>query len=139
MAKDIYHETVKTALIKDGWRIIADPLSLAVGERNVYVDLGAEKLFAASKGNQRIAVEVKSFIRPSPVQDLENALGQYVLYRGLLEESKQHQDKTLYLAIRDKVYWDFFPEKIAQIAVRRNQLKLLVFDETTEEVVQWIE
>ena len=139
MAKDIYHETVKTALIKDGWTITADPLSLAVGERTVYVDLGAEKLFAASKGNQRIAVEVKSFIRPSPVQDLENALGQYVLYRGLLEESKQHQDKTLYLAIRDKVYWDFFPEKIAQIAVRRNQLKLLVFDETTEEVVQWIE
>ena len=82
---------------------------------------------------------MKSFIRPSPVQDLENALGQYVLYRGLLEESKQHQDKTLYLAIRDKVYRDFFPEKIAQIAVRRNQLKLLVFDETTEEVVQWIE
>jgi hypothetical protein len=139
MAKYIYHETVKTALIKDGWTITDDPLSLAVGERNVYVDIGDEKLFAAEKGNQRIAVEVKSFIRPSPVQDLENALGQYVLYRGLLEESKKHQSRTLYLAIRDKVYWDFFTEKIAQIAVRRNQLKLLVFDATTEEVVQWIE
>ena len=85
MAKDIYHETVKTALIKDGWTITSDPLSLAVGERTVYVDLGSEKLFAAEKDQLRIAVEVKSFIRPSPVQDLENALGQYVLYRGLLE------------------------------------------------------
>jgi len=86
MAKDIYHEIVKTALIKDGWTITSDP-STAVGERNVYVDLGSEKFFAAEKDQRRIAVEEKSFIRPSPVQDLQNALGQYVLYRGLLEES----------------------------------------------------
>jgi hypothetical protein len=27
-AKDIYHETVKNALIKDGWTITDDPLKL---------------------------------------------------------------------------------------------------------------
>lgn len=103
------------------------------------MDLGSEKLFAAEKDQRRIAVEVKSFIRPSPVQDLENALGQYVLYRSLLEESTNNQDRRLYLAIREAIYLDFFPEKIAQIAMRRSQLKLLIFDPKTEEIVQWIE
>ncbi|MDJ1170853.1 element excision factor XisH family protein [Roseofilum sp. BLCC_M154] len=139
MAKDIYHETVKMALIKDGWTITNDPLSLAVGGRMVYVDLGAEKLLAAEKDNQRIAVEIKSFVRPSPVQDLENALGQYVLYRGLMQESPLHQDRKLYLAVSDLVYFDFFEEKIAQIAIRTNQVKVLTFDETSQEISQWIE
>jgi hypothetical protein len=48
---------------------------LAIGERDLYVDLGAEKLLIADRGSQKIAVEVKSFISPSPVKDLENALG----------------------------------------------------------------
>ncbi|NEO51185.1 MAG: fatty-acid synthase [Moorea sp. SIO4A3] len=139
MAKDIYHETVKTALIKDGWVITNDPLALAVGERTVYVDMGSEKLFAAEKGRRRIAVEVKSFIRPSPVQDLENALGQYVLYRGLLKESTNHRYRTLYLAIRNAVYLDFFQEKIARIAIENNQLNLRIFDAEGEEIVQWID
>lgn len=111
MAKDIYHHTVKTALIKDGWTVTHDPLTLVVGNRSVYVDLGSEKLFAAEKDRQSIAVEVKSFIRPSPVQDLENALGQYVLYRDLIEESRLHGDRTLYLAIPDLIYFEFFSRK----------------------------
>ena len=82
---------------------------------------------------------MKSFIRPSPVQDLETALGQYVLYRGLLEESDVHGDKTLYLAVRDLIYFEFFQERIARVAIRSTQLKLLVFNAEAEEVVQWIE
>ena len=139
MAKDIYHETVKTALTKDGWTITNDPLSLAVGGRTVYVDLGAEKLLAAEKDNQRIAVEVKSFVRPSPVQDLKNVLGQYVLYRSLMQESPLDRDRKLYLAVSDAVYFDFFEEKIAQIALRGNQVKVLTFDEISQEISQWIE
>jgi XisH protein len=53
--------TVKTALIKDGWTITDDPLTLAIGERDLYVDLGAEKLLIADRGSQKIAVEVNSF------------------------------------------------------------------------------
>lgn len=40
-----------------------------------FVDLGAEKLFAAEKEGKRISVEVKSFLSPSPVKDLKQALG----------------------------------------------------------------
>ncbi len=34
MAKDIYHNVVKTALEKDGWTITNDPLTLKVGGRS---------------------------------------------------------------------------------------------------------
>ena len=66
MAKDVYHNTVRTALEKDGWTITHDPLTLKIGGRSAYVDLGAEKLFAAEKGGQRIAVEVEKFYRAIP-------------------------------------------------------------------------
>jgi hypothetical protein len=47
MAKDIYHETVKTALEKDGWTITDELFRLTIGSRSIYIDLGAQKLIAA--------------------------------------------------------------------------------------------
>ena len=85
-AKDIYHETVKNALIKDGWTITHDPLVLRWGTTDVYVDLGAEQLLAAEKRGQKIAVEIKSFVGRSDVDDLEKALGQYLLYHDILTQ-----------------------------------------------------
>lgn len=41
-ARDLYHETVKNALIKDGWTITHDPLTLELGSSRLFVDLGAE-------------------------------------------------------------------------------------------------
>ena len=134
-AKDFYHDTVKTALIKDGW-IITEPFSLKVGKRDLFIDLGAEKLLIADRTNQKIAVEVKSFISASPVSDLEQALGQYLLYESLMQ--KQYPDRLLYLAIRSTVYDSFFQEEIVQIVLESRRLKLLIFDETQEEILQWI-
>ncbi|MFP4100775.1 element excision factor XisH family protein [Coleofasciculus sp.] len=136
MAKDIYHETVKTALIKDGWMITDDPLRLKVGGRMAYVDLGAQKLFAAEKEGRKIAVEVKSFLNPSPVQDLEQALGQYIMYSQVL--SKLEPKRLLYLGIPQSVFFDFFSEELPQLIIELNHLKLLVFDPEAKEVVQWI-
>ena len=63
-AKDHFHDHVRTALKKDGWTITDDPLTIVLeGTRdNLFVDLGAERLIAAEKAAQKIAVEVKSFI-----------------------------------------------------------------------------
>lgn len=83
-AKDIYHNQVKNALIKDRWTMTDDPLILSIGKKDLFVDLGAEKLIAAEKDNQKIVVEIKSFIGNSQVNDLENALGQYILYQEVL-------------------------------------------------------
>lgn len=115
MAKDIYHSTVRTALEKDGWIITDDPLTLKVGGRSAFVDLGAEKLFAAEKEDKRIAVEVKSFISSSLVKDLEQALGQYIMYSQVLEQ--QNFNRLLYLAIPQNVFLDFFSEELPQLMV----------------------
>ena len=97
-AKDIYHDCVKIALIKDGRTVNHDPLSLKIGKKDIFVDLAAHKLLAATKQGQKIAVEIKSFIGTSEIEDLKNALGQYVLYQKILHYLAS--ERKLYLAIR---------------------------------------
>lgn len=48
-AKDIYHDAVKNALIKDGWLIIADPYIIKYEDAELYADLAAEKPIAAER------------------------------------------------------------------------------------------
>jgi hypothetical protein len=136
-AKDIYHDTVRIALEKDGWKITNNQLKLAVGKRSLYVDLGAEKLFVAEKEGRKIAVEIKSFLSPSLVHDLEEALGQYVLYSNILEE--QEPQRLLYLAVPIVTFRDFFSEEICQLILRKNQIRLIVFEPKKQEVFQWID
>ena len=136
-AKDIYHDTVKNALVKDGWTITHDPLRLKWGTNLLYVDLGAEKLLTAEKDNQKIAVEVKSFVSPSNLYDLENALGQYILYRNVLEDLEP--DRELYLAVHEEIFSTVFEESIGQMLIRKNNMKLIVFRITEEEILKWNE
>jgi hypothetical protein len=135
-ARDFYHDVVKAALIADGWTITHDPLKLSVGKKDLFVDPGAERLLAADKEGRKIAVEVKSFPGASDVADLENALGQYVLYRDILEESEP--DRLIYLAISWKVYEDLFQEPIGQLLLRRQHMRLIVFDPQKGVILQWI-
>jgi hypothetical protein len=135
-AKDIYHNIVITALEKDGWKITNEQLKLTFGNRSVYVDLGAEKLFTAEKEGRKIAVEIKSFLSNSLIHDLEEALGQYILYSNILEE--QEPERLLYLAVTKVIFNDFFSEPICQLIMRKTVIKLIVFDSQKEEVYQWI-
>ncbi len=135
-AKDIYHDRVKKALEKDGWTITNDPFKLKWGFRELFVDLGGTKLLAAERCEQKIAVEIKSFVSLSQVSDLETALGQYIVYLNILEEVEN--DRLLYLAIRQATYQEIFSEAIGALVIRKNSLRLLVFDPTKEEIVQWI-
>jgi hypothetical protein len=135
-AKDIYHEAVRFALVKDGWKILAEDYSLEYGGDRVYVDLAAEKAIAAEKQGRKILVEVKSFIGRSFVNDLEQAVGQYVIYRDILLETEL--DFELYLAITAGVYKSSFQRKLAQMIIERNQVNLLVIDSENEVVEQWI-
>ena len=75
MAKDKYHDLVRDALEKDGWTITDDPLRIQVEELTIKIDLGAEKLIAAEKEGQKIAVEIKSFIGHSVITDSYLAIG----------------------------------------------------------------
>lgn len=135
-ARDIYHEVVKNALNKDGWAITHDPLRLQWGPKDVYVDLGAERLLAAEKSGQKIAIEIKSFVGSSVLSDLENAVGQYILYRDILAQTEP--EREVYLAIHEAVYIDVFLEPIGQLLRTNNRIKLLVFEPKNEVILQWI-
>jgi hypothetical protein len=137
MVKDIIHNTVKNALIKDNWTITDDPLSLTYEELRTFVDLGAERLIGARRNNEKIAVEIKSFIGRSTVHDLEVALGQYMLYRSLLEIKEP--DRHLYIAVSHITYNLVFQGKAVQVLMQRNNIPLLVVNSETEEVSIWIE
>lgn len=135
-AKDLYHDAVRNALIKNGWTITDDPLRLTWGVREFFVDLGLSKLIAAQKAEQMIAVEIKGFTNRSAIADLEQALGQYLLYRAILEELQA--EVLLYLAIRKTTYQAIFSEPIGELIVNKYRLNLLVFDPKQEEVLEWI-
>jgi hypothetical protein len=64
-AKDRFHDTVKSALIKEGWTITHDPLYLDFDSTRIQIDLAGERLIAAERGLEKIAVEVKSFLAAS--------------------------------------------------------------------------
>lgn len=136
MAKDIYHEMVRGALESEGWIVTADPLTLSAGKRGVYVDLAAEKPIFAERENRKIAVEVKSFVSPSPVKEFETALGQYLLYKVLL--AKQEPNRTLYLAIREEIYAGFFAEEIVQFTLETHPIYLIVFDPEKGGNLKWM-
>ncbi len=135
-AKDIYHEHVKTALIKDGWQITHDPLRLDFGEKYTLVDLGAERFLAAEKDKLKIAVEIKSFVGKSTLDDLEKALGQFVLYHDILKENEP--ERILFLAVRESVFDNASDAPYWNLLLQNQRLRLIVFDPATEEITQWI-
>jgi len=135
-AKDIYHEAVKAALRKDGWVITHDPYTIAVGQRNVFVDLGAERIVGAEKGDQKIAVEIKSFQSASDIRDLEMAVGQYVFYRSLL--SRYESNRQLYLAVPHTVLLNTLEEAIVRPVLEDMAVKIVSFDPTEEAIIKWV-
>ncbi|MDX2041227.1 MAG: XisH family protein [Acidobacteriota bacterium] len=136
-AKDFYHDSLKQALIKDGWDVTADPLTFKWGKKDIYIDLGAEEIIAAEKRGRRIAVEIKSFISDSEVEDLKNALGQFILYHDIM--LRLEPDRTLYLAVRESTYADIFEEPIGEILLENRRIKLIVFDPQKEVILKWID
>ena len=84
-AKNLHHDAVVTALKTDGWTITHDPFRLEYGKRDVFIDLAAERnVLGAERNGEKIAVEIQSVVTPSAVASLEQALGQYILYRSIL-------------------------------------------------------
>jgi len=134
-AKDIYHDIVCNALIKDGWTITDDPLILKIGKRSAFVDLGAEKLIAAERDSEKIAVEIKSFLSPSPINDLENAWGQFFMYARTLQ--KRDPNRLLYLAVSRNTFEDLFQEEAGKLLLEEPGFRIMVFDVKSEEIVQW--
>ena len=135
MAKDLFHEAVKTALVKEDWTITHDPLLLDSLNTQIYVDLGAEQVIGAERNTDRIAVEIKSFLGPSYVYEFYPALGQYMAYLRAL--SMKEPERKLILAVPEKAYKAFFTKPDVQQALVDFKLNLLVYDPKKELIVDW--
>jgi hypothetical protein len=133
-AKDYYHDTVKRALIKDGWEINREQVLFIIADRHIWIDMEASK---TSEG-QKILVEVKGFQGPSQVDELMDAVGKYTVYRAVINETGG-QAIPLYLTIPDEAYQRILSERIGVIARQQAQIKLLVFDPGREEIRVWID
>jgi hypothetical protein len=135
MAKDRFHDAVRTALEKEGWTITADPYQMSVGDVDFEIDLAADML-AAERAGEKIAVEIKSFIGRSNVSDFHTALGQFINYQFALEEFEP--ERKLYLAVPQSIYNSFFQRRFTRSVVERTQIRLLLYDEKQEVIVQWL-
>ena len=88
------------------------------------------------KDLHKIAVEIKTFCGLSEMKDLEQAIGQYVLYRIFLR--RLEPDRELYLAVPQDVIEEVFSEDYGQGFIEDEHGKLLGFNVEREEVVEWL-
>ncbi len=100
------------------------------------IDIGAEKLFTAEKENRKIAVEVKSFLSVSKMNDFYGAIGQYDVYRLFLEQLEP--ERKIFLAVDLKVYSDFFSRTAVKFIIEKKNISIVVIDINTEVIIQWI-
>ncbi len=136
MAKDLYHYIVREALEKDGWEIVEDPFVLKSGGLRMEVDLAAEKVIAATRENQKIIVEIKSFINKSKLHDFYEAKDQYDVYRkGLKKEGILHQ---LFLAVEEDVYNSFFQKALIRETIEEDKISLIVYNIVSKSIISWL-
>lgn len=132
-AKDRYHDVVVRALQKDGWTIIAEQIALSMPARRLWIDIRAQK----EAQNALILVEVKGFETPaSAVAYLADAIGQCVLYQTILEYVGITD--PLYMAVPAAAFAGILGEEIGRQAIRKAQIRVIVFDPEQEEIVRWI-
>jgi hypothetical protein len=135
-AKDKVHDIVKNALINDGSTITHDPFSMKLGSADLFVDLGAEKLIAAEKGNAKIAVEVKSFLGKSIISETQDAIGQFIMYQVVMSEFDLN--RVLYLAIEEEIFDNEFSDALKTLLLEKLNINLLIFRASEEGIVKWL-
>lgn len=136
MKKDRYHDLVKAALVADGWTITHDPFTIVLGRRRGFIDLGAERDFiGAEKDVEKIAVEIKSFLGLSDLDEFEDALGQFLIYLVALEEIEPN--RLLFLAIPVGFYNRFFDDPFFVKIADRFAIRLIVYNEMNQKIVLW--
>jgi len=122
MAKDAFHELVRQALMDEGWFITHDPFILKFKNKKVEIDLAAEKLIAAEKGEDKIAIEVKSFLTASVIYEFHAALGQFINYRRILR--LKNLQRTLFLALLTDIFDAFLDDEFGWNTIKEEKLNL---------------
>lgn len=119
-----------------GWIVTNDPLYIPTFKRKLEVDLGAERVIAAEKNNEKIAVEIKSFLGLSEIHEFYKALGQFNYYKLALEDIDT--ERVLYLAVPSDIYDTLFTEPLTLKAITRYNIKIIVYNIEEEIIERWI-
>ena len=134
-ALDRFHNAVVHALVKDGWTITDNPLTLKYEGKDLFIDLGAERVISAEKESEKIAVEIKTFAGRSDMKDLHLAIGQFVVYERVLR--RLEPERVLFLAVSLAIYENVFQEAVGALMLEDHVTRLMVFDPETEAIVEW--
>ena len=133
--KDRYHDVVIHALQKSGWTIVAEQIYISVGEtaetvRRLYIDIQVQR-----DDTVLALIEVKA-LDVSPVHELMELLGQYLVYREGLDYVG---DTTpLYVAVTDKGHEMIIQHPLGQRTLAKNPVPLIIYNVEREEITQWI-
>ncbi|WP_072621836.1 element excision factor XisH family protein [Spirulina major] len=106
-----------------------------VPESLLLIDLAAHQTISAMRAEEKIAVEIKSFIGLSNLHEYHLALGQFLNYRLALKTIKP--DRVLFLAVPRDAYQDFFTDTFIQSSLREFAVKLIIFHPTKEVILEW--
>ncbi len=136
MAKDKFHNEVRFALEKEGWKITDDPLYVKIGQIPMHIDLGAEKLIGAERNGEKIAIEIKTFGNSSFITAMHEAVGQYIIYREAL--AIINSDRTLYLAMPDDLYNYYKDEPLIERVFSVYNFKIIVYQSDNQSITTWI-
>lgn len=137
MARDKFHDNVRIALEKDGWKITAEQLRISLGKASIEIDMMADNMMAAERGGEKIAVEVKSFLEKSIIHTFHEAMGQYLDYRSALEVVDA--ERVVFLAVPTHIYHhDVFQDWFIQRRLREENAKLIIFDSVKNAIETWI-
>src|SRR5690606_9414217 len=109
--KDEHHEIVIHSLIKAGWTILNEQEYISIGtspetHRRLYIDIKAR-----SSQGMIVLIEVKSLER-SPIHQLMELLGQYLVYRMALDYLGINT--PLYVAIPQSAYQNIIQHILGQ-------------------------
>ncbi len=129
-AKDRYHDSVKSALVKDGWTIDAEQITFITANRQVVIDIQASR-----QEEEIILVEAKGFER-SPIEQLAIAIGKLQIYRFVLQELQSNI--KIWLAVPETAYQGILTEKIGLKMRQQNTIDMVVFSPEREEIIQWM-
>ena len=135
MARDLTSKLIRAVLIGEGWEITHDPYLLKDYDPDWEIDFGAEKIIAAKRGSEKIAVEAKSYLGLSFAYEFHQILGQHLNYRSALQ--RVDPARKLYLAVPREIFEVEFQRKGIINSITDYHLCFFVFNEQSKTIVKW--
>jgi hypothetical protein len=80
-------------------------------------------------------VEVKNFVGMSDVAELQQAVGQFAMYRQAL--ARTEPDRVMYLAVPDDAMRDFLSQPMSNQLLMDQGVRLIIYSVQQEVILEW--